>query len=259
MRFTTLTGVLGLALFVAACGGAPPPPAAQPQAEAPPEEPALVPERIQLQLLWITWVGAEDAPDSVTRSREQAEPRARIVASLVRDGGDFSELAEEYSDRPTSPVHVSTGADELPPGLEEAALEVGVGNATGLFEGEQGFVIARRLPDPPTGPREVSAQHVLVMHSASRRVPEGITRTREEALARAEDVRRRALEPNVDWNALVTEFTDEEGAPEGGDLGSFGRGMMVPAFERAAFALQVGEISRVVESPFGFHVIRRYQ
>lgn len=258
MRSNTLAGALCLGLVASACAGAAPPPAARPTAETPVEAPTPTPERIQLQLLWITWAGAPSAPESVTRTREQAEPRARIVASLVRDGGDFSELAEEYSDRPTDPVHVSTGAGELPAGLEEAALALSVGNATRLFESEEGFVLARRLPDPPTGPREISAQHILVMHAESRRVPETVTRTREEARARAQDVRRQAL-AGAEWNSLVDEYTDEEGAPEGGDLGSFGHGMMVPAFERAAFALSIGEISTVVESPFGFHVIRRYQ
>ena len=42
----------------------------------------------------------------------------------------------------------------------------------------------------------------------------------------------------------------------GGSLGKFGRGAMVPAFEKAVFALGVGEISEIVETPFGFHIIR---
>lgn len=108
-------------------------------------------------------------------------------------------------------------------------------------------------------PSRVGARHVLVMHRGSERAPANITRTREEARARAQDVLTRARQ-GQDFAGLARQFSDEPGAAtSGGDLGVFGHGQMVPPFERAAFALAPGAISDVIETDFGFHVIQRTQ
>ncbi|MFO0647566.1 MAG: peptidylprolyl isomerase [Polyangiales bacterium] len=109
----------------------------------------------------------------------------------------------------------------------------------------------------PSPSDRISARHLLVMYQGSARAPITVTRSRDEARARAEEARRLAL-AGRNFAALVREFSDEPGAGQrGGDLGRFGRGMMVPAFERAAFALAPDEISPVIETEFGFHVIQR--
>ena len=94
-------------------------------------------------------------------------------------------------------------------------------------------------------------------------VPEGFPtplptpepRSDEETLALAEELRQRILD-GEDFAALAEEYSDDPGsAVSGGDLGWFGRGLMAPPFEEAAFSLAIGEISEPVQSDFGYHII----
>jgi len=111
--------------------------------------------------------------------------------------------------------------------------------------------------DISSQPVEISARHLLVAYKGGLRASPGIGRSKAEARLRAEEAQKRAA-AGEDFVALVKQYSDEPGAAErGGDLGKFDRGSMVPAFANAAFALKVGEISEVVETQFGFHVIKR--
>jgi peptidyl-prolyl cis-trans isomerase NIMA-interacting 1 len=106
-------------------------------------------------------------------------------------------------------------------------------------------------------PNEIGAKHILVMHVDSKSKPETIKRSRAEARARAEELHAKLMK-GADFEEMVKEYTDEPGGGERhGDLGVFDRGAMVKPFADAAFSLKVGQISGVVETQFGFHVIRR--
>jgi hypothetical protein len=103
----------------------------------------------------------------------------------------------------------------------------------------------------------VKAKHILIrVKGAPMPGAEGKPElTEEQALAKATEVRKK-LVGGGDFAALAkTESDDTGSAQQGGDLGEFRRGMMVPPFEQAAFALKVGEISEPVKSPFGYHII----
>ncbi|HEY6726558.1 MAG TPA: peptidylprolyl isomerase [Polyangiaceae bacterium] len=104
----------------------------------------------------------------------------------------------------------------------------------------------------------ISASHLLVAYSGAMRSKPGVTRTKEEAKARAEEALKKARKPGADFAKLVAEYSDEPNAAQrGGKLGSFTRNRMVKPFSDAAFELKVGEISDVVETGFGYHVILR--
>jgi hypothetical protein len=111
----------------------------------------------------------------------------------------------------------------------------------------------------PDQPEYIVAQHLLVMYKGSKNVAKGITRSKDEARLRAHEALD-LIKKGQDFDKVVAAYTDEPGgASRHGDLGRFSRDMMVRAFSDAAFALDVGQVSTVIESPFGFHVIRRNQ
>lgn len=111
----------------------------------------------------------------------------------------------------------------------------------------------------PTPPATIAAQHVLVAFKGAERAPKGITRTKAQAKERAEEVAAKA-KAGADFSALVAEYSDDPAAKERrGSLGKFTRDKMAKAFSDAAFALAVDETSGAVETPFGYHVIKRNQ
>ena len=106
-------------------------------------------------------------------------------------------------------------------------------------------------------PSRIGAKHVLVKYAGSKRAAASITRTREEACLRAEEARGK-LEKGASFGEVVASYSDEPGAASReGSVGSIQRSDVAPPFADAAFELAPGEMSHVVESDFGFHVILR--
>jgi peptidyl-prolyl cis-trans isomerase C len=105
-------------------------------------------------------------------------------------------------------------------------------------------------PEQFQRPEQVKASHILFMVEADAG-DEGKAAKRKEA----EGVLAQ-LEGGADFAALAAEHSDCPSSSKGGDLGYFRRGQMVPPFEEAAFALEPGEMSGIVETRFGYHIIK---
>ncbi|MDD4975113.1 MAG: peptidylprolyl isomerase [Bacteriovorax sp.] len=86
---------------------------------------------------------------------------------------------------------------------------------------------------------KISAKHILVNHEHI-----------------ALDLQKKLLE-GVPFEELARDFSECPSSKDGGNLGEFGKGMMVPSFEKAAFQLMPGEVSGIVRTQFGFHLIKR--
>lgn len=114
-------------------------------------------------------------------------------------------------------------------------------------------------PAAEAEPETIAAQHLLVAYKGAKGAPKTISRSKADAKKRAEEALAKAKKGD-DFTALVKAYSDEPGAADRlGSLGKFKREAMVKPFADAAFKLKVGEISDVVETDFGFHVIKRNQ
>ncbi len=199
------------------------------------------------------------------RPELEADARARAEEARKRllEGADLAELARERSED----VAAGRGGDygrhwrgRFGPEVDAGIAAAGPGEPTGVLRavhrGETtGFVVAR-----VTGRDEgydYRAHHMLFTTRLEGRADaEARERRREDARGRAEAALAR-VRAGEDFGKVAREASEDPGsAARGGDLGSFGTGAMVPAFEAALRAATPGEAFGPVETEFGFHVIR---
>ncbi len=106
-------------------------------------------------------------------------------------------------------------------------------------------------------PDEIKASHILISYKGADRADSDISRSKDEAKKEAERLRKLIVEENSDFAEIAQKHSDGPSSSKGGDLGKFKFEVMAKPFSEAAFDLNVGEVSEVVETGFGFHVIKR--
>lgn len=233
------------------------------------EAKAIVGKTIQLEFYE---ENTEPSEDQLSLANESAS----AYYNELRSGADFVELSEKYEesydgtlfwvDQPLQDI--SKYSDEMQAAIEGygkgailSPFEINDGisadSAGNLFQLE-GVSVVQIVDKQITTeeveiPEEVTAKHILVAYKGSERST--VTRSQTEAQARIAEVQAKLAE-GADLGELAATYSDDPGsALTGGELGSFGRGAMTQTFEDAVFSMEVGQVSGVVESPFGYHII----
>lgn len=200
----------------------------------------------------------EEEYAQMAAENEKQKERAQAALERILAGEDFASVARDVSEEPVSaeqggdlgwllesnayPKLVEVFQDHEPGYLEPEIIDDGIH-----------FFVAELLETRPAG-QEVRASHLLIQWDEA--LASGSTSTKEQARAKAERILAEVTPENFD--DIARRYSEEPGANEtAGDLGWFHAGVMVPAFEEAAYALGNGEVSDIVETDFGFHIIKK--
>jgi peptidyl-prolyl cis-trans isomerase C len=176
-----------------------------------------------------------------------AEVNSR-VAEIRKQFATEAEYTSALSQRQMTPDRLATDIREQIAAMKLVETEVAPTVSVGDNEVKEFY---EKNPDRFKQPEAVQTSHILI------RVPEKATdAVRKKVRADAERVRAAAFR-GEDFAALAKQHSQDQGsAVRGGDLGFVTRGQTVPAFEEAAFSMKPGQISQVVETTFGFHVLK---
>lgn len=211
------------------------------------------PPVVMARHLLITWNGGPFP--KVKRSKEEAQLIALDVQKKLAKGGDFRKLLTQYHDpilqddvraRGRSGGSSAYFAEHEFPPIGSAAFTLKDWEVSKIIETPLGYYIVQRVVP-------ISARHILISWRGNKLIPK-LTRSRKEAKALIEKLKAQ-LDKGVSFEALLAQSDDK--VTKGGLYVNFAPEYMVKEFSDAAYKLKVKEISGVVESPFGYHLIQR--
>ena len=219
-------------------------------------EQAAVADQIEVNISQIMVRIPENASPEQIASRKA---RADEVARQLRTGADFAKIAATYSDAPDALKGGEIGwrdPNRLPPLFAEALVKLAPGQVTPVMRSNTGFhllkLVGKRNAVAADKEKAVAQQQTRVRHILLKVSP---TMTAADARRKLGELKERLDNKAAKFEELARLFSNDGSAAKGGDLGWLYPGDSVPEFETAVAALAPGEVSGVVETPFGFHLI----
>ena len=143
--------------------------------------------------------------------------------------------------------------NDLPNKFADTLFNLTAGETFGPYRDGDFFRISKMIKRKPNG--SVKASHILITYQGATRANPDITRTKEEAEEKANELLEEALNPETVFAQLARDNSDGPSAPQGGDLGFFEEGIMTPKFNDFAFGNEIGHIG-LVETDFGYHIVK---
>ncbi|MEM6647099.1 MAG: peptidylprolyl isomerase [Bacteroidota bacterium] len=207
------------------------------------------------QAFFISYTGAFRAPEDVTRTKEEA---LALAADLNVTPANFDDVAAEHNDFGDGPIALPILQEgQMPPPALFAVMDslqtLGFDDVSGPIEVSTGIAFIQRQRM-----EQLAGSHILIMYAGAMRAPQNVTRTKEEAETFAQELMAQIQADPSQFEALAQEHSDGPSGPQGGDLGEWFKGMMVPAFDATIVDLAPGEVAPApVETDFGYHIIRR--
>lgn len=240
--------------------------------------PVAPPEQTGPKILGLAQILVQ-VPDGASSSKvQELRKKAEAILAKVRAGADFASVAAASSDDPNALKGGELGvrpAQGWPDLFLQATQNLKAGQISGIVQSGNGFHIlkvttrgpadtpkaqpaANAVPDlnsPGVAPQQQGPMMVTQTHARHILIKVSKVVTDEQARTRLEQLRQR-IEMGESFADLAKRYSEDVSAPQGGDLGWLTPGETVPAFQQAMDALQPGQISQPVHSPFGWHLIQ---
>ncbi len=192
----------------------------------------------------------DTAPEDLKKLRAKAEE----ALTQLQAGKDFAKISASFSDAPNALEGGSLGwknGSQIPALFFEALKPLKAGEVSGILRSPNGFhilkVTNRRGGTSPLVVGQTHVRHILIKFSE--------VVSEKDAMTRMISIKER-LDNGEKFEDLARQYSDDGSAKSGGDLGWVNPGDTVPEFEKTMNALAPGEISNIIKTQFGLHILQ---